>query len=683
MNRSTSLLMVAFVWLAGLACASVTLGDWLTTPEIADLFWPNDVNATVVKLLGGDIEPDALERLQPVLSALSVSLRLAGLTLLAGTVAWMFSPRDQFLNGAVRLGWGLGITWSATGLLWCAAEFVARPFVYHLLAPGMMTLAGITVWYWMTTARRTRNRAADSPPSRGITAWIVLLTFAAGWIAISFCLNERLYANLLIPHGDSTMYEEHLWNVWHGKGFRSYLDQGLFLGEHIQVIHLLLLPFHIVWPSHLMLELAESIALGSCTIPLFLIVQRRTNDHWAAVLVAIAWLFYFPMHYLDIAIDQKTFRPLCLGIPFLFWMIQAAERAHWKRAWICLVVALLAKEDVALITGSVAAVFAVSPRSFDGEPATTRRWGIAACLFSVVWLLAAVLVVIPAFRSGEVVHYSRYFGDLGNSPGELLKTAVTEPLRVLALIFSGRTLQYFVVFAAPLCFLIVRSPLRLATGLLTFVMLSLIQLGTGTDGTGFPPVPYHHFHAPLLVVIFWALASSLQPLFDDEHHSAVRLLPESTRSAALLVLCCSLATGITGSLFPSGTTFWSNETVFGRHRLYFPRPDQPEEQRIIERAAMSDRVAEIIPADARVASTDFIHTRLTHRERSYDYSDYERRVNEPGQRVPADTEYIVIDTGHRYSTIRSAADVPELKEPGTWKLLPDETQGYFLILVRE
>ena len=519
MNRSTSLPVAVILWLAGLVCASLTLSHWLTTPEIADLFWPQDINRRVVSLLGGDIVPDALGRFIPELSALSVAIRLAGLTLFAAAAVWLICPRQEFSKPAVRLLTGLGIAWLGTGLLWCAVELVGRPFVYNILVSGVMSLTGITVWFWLTAAGRAREERTSldarlsTPVSSRSTAaaWVVLLSVTACWIGVSFWLNERLYTNLLIPHGDSAMYEEHLWNVWHGKGFRSYLDQGLFLGEHIQVIHLFLLPFHMVWPSHLLLELAESVALGSCAIPLFLIVRQRTHDHWAAVLVGMAWLVYFPMHYLDIAIDQKTFRPICLGMPFLFWMIWSVQRAYWKRAWLFLVVSLLAKEDVALITGSVATVLAISSQSFEVDSAGMRRWGIAAAVFSLVWLLGSVLIVIPAFRSGEVVHYSRYFGDLGNSPGELLKTAVTEPTRVLAWIFSGRTLQYFFVLAAPLCFLVVRSPLKLAAGLLTFVMLSLIQLGTRADGTGFPPVPYHHFHAPLLVVVFWALANSLAP----------------------------------------------------------------------------------------------------------------------------------------------------------------------------
>jgi hypothetical protein len=82
-----------------------------------------------------------------------------------------------------------------------------------------------------------------------------------------------------------------------------------------------------------------------------------------------------------------------------------------------------------------------------------------------------------------------------------------------------------------------------------------------------------------------------------------------------------------------------------------------------------------------VASTDFVHPRFTHYERSYDYSLYRRTVSGNELRVPDDTDFIVIDTRHRYSTIQSPGDVREIKEePERWALLPDVTDGYFIVL---
>jgi uncharacterized membrane protein len=394
------------------------------------------------------------------------------------------------------------------------------------------------------------------------------------------------------------------------------------------------------------------------------------------------------MHYLDIAIDQKSFRPICLGLPFLFWMIDLAERRKLIAASVCLLLTLSAKEDFALITFPVAVVLAITLRKdhLDTEDSLRSqsnafRWAVAAAAFSIVYLLLTVLVIIPAFRSGDVVHYSRYFGDLGNSPSDLIKTALTEPGRVLSQLLSARTLIYMAVFTVPLALLPLRRPLKLAGGLLTFTMLALLQFDTGGNES-LPPVPFHHFHAPLLPVLFWACAAALNSCKADHRDSSAvrfglrRYLPRfaTARSKAQVILLCCVCTSITGSLTPAGASFWSAESHFGWRSLYRPG----------KRAAMALIALSQIPQDARVASTDYIHTRLTHCERSYDYSQYRRAVNDYQQGVPEDTDFIVIDTSHHYSWIHRPEDVPELTSaPDQWKLLPDQTDGYFIILQRQ
>ncbi|MEZ6062012.1 MAG: DUF2079 domain-containing protein [Planctomycetaceae bacterium] len=738
--------LVGACWAMGWAIA-----EWLSNPVLSMSLWPTDVNLVVGKFLGARITEDSVSwRLE--LSALAVTVRLTGLMLLVASLAW----RRWRWSAPKRLSKSI----RQTACLWLISCCWWPFFLLSDLLPGdglawflgsslplwMMTTAAVTVWVWIRTDEQRSGVREFHLPDSGIRA--ILLVSMAAWIGVSFWMNERLYAGLLVPHGDSAMYEEHLWNIRHGKGFRSYLDQGLFLGEHIQVIHLLLLPLHMLWPSHLLLELAESVALGSCAIPLYRIARRHGASAGAAALLGMAWLLFYPMHFLDIAIDQKTFRPIALSLPFLFWMIDCAERRQFAWATVWMLVALSAKEDLALVTFPLGVVFALragiadrgsrrgnavpggpgeftpksgehgpqevrgatSDTSSDSTSVTSSRlgiwWGAGVAGISIFYLLLAVLIVIPAFRSGDAVHYARYFGDLGGSPSELVRTAMTEPGRVLARVFSFRTLLYLLVFTAPLGFVPWRRPLVLSAGVLTFGMLSLLQLGD--DVGGFPPVPYHHFHAPLLPVLFWACAAACGERFRRAGQSALaghatrwrehvrhmfgqafalsgndrpvnaagppcsRRNLQASNLCRLVFLGC-LFTGITGSQMPTGAMFWSKESSYGWRAMYVPG----------ERAAMVPIVLEQIPMNARVASTDYIHTRLTHRERSYDYSDYLRAVSNYEDRVPDDTDFIVIDTGHRYSTIRHPDQIRELqREPEKWEVLPDRTNGWFIVLKR-
>ncbi|MCR9200296.1 MAG: DUF2079 domain-containing protein [Planctomycetaceae bacterium] len=664
----------------------VTIQLWFTSPLLAAGLWPADIHEIVLLWLGGTLEPSLTGDADYRLPFVSVLLRMA-LVLTLGLLPAVVRHR-AVLPLLRPLTWSLLIP-CVWWMIWLVGdlgvEFAAQ------LAAGAAPLfltgtAAVLVWLCVDrflfkaepsiavgaadTESAAPRRGGPEPASvrHGWPLWTLVIA-AVAWTGVSFWMNARLYAELFIPHGDSAMYEEHLWNVWHGKGFRSYLDQGLFLGEHIQVIHLGLLPLHMIWPSHLLLELAESVALASCSLPIYLGIRRRTGSAMAGLSIGLAWLFYFPMHFLDIAIDQKTFRPLALGLPFLFWLVECTERKKYRWATVCLLLALSAKEDVALISGPLLMVLGTlawkKEKRWSREVAMPLLMGVG----SLVYLVLAVLVVIPWFRSGEVVHYSRYFGDLGNSPGELVKTAISDPLRVVRQAATAQTVLYVLIFCGPLALLPLKRWLPLSAGVLTFGMLALLQFG---DSSGLPPVPYHHFHAPLLVVIFWALACAVT---DPQPPKSFRSA-NSARLGLLVFLLCA-GTGLTGSLMPWGVSFWSSQTGFGYARLFAP---QDEEQR--NRAAMADRIEKLIPMDARVAATDFIHTRLTHRERSYDYSEYLRKVNNYQPGVPPDTDYIVIDRRHRYSIYREPSDVPEIARTDEWELLPDDTNGAYFVLRR-
>jgi uncharacterized membrane protein len=694
----------------------------LTDSQIAQSLWPSDIHQKVALLLGGTAARDFSGSLQVHLPWLGVVIRAIGLSL---TAALCFAALESFRSRYPGADGREGVT-----LATFRRSFLTR--IQNLSTAGFASGIWLVLWFvsslvpWAFPAELMRLTAPLALASVGAACvcsilknhvdqqltvkhesgflvrhrhFVLVVLLTGIWIAVSFRMNERLYAGLWIPHGDSGMYEEHLWNVWHGKGFRSYLDQGLFLGEHIQLIHLLLLPLHMIWPSHLLLELAESFALGICAVPIYRLARRSSGSSAAAMWLAIAWLFYYPMHFLDIAIDLKTLRPSCFALPFLLWGIDLAESGRLKAASVCLLIAMTGQEDFALVIGPVglsiwwehrgkSPMIAVNPDTEVSGNQRISRWGFQVCMLSVVYLLAAVLWIIPAFRNGLVVHYSRYFGELGSSPGELIRTAVRDPGKILQYLISLRTVLYLLVFLVPAGLLPVRSPVRLAAGLATFTMISLIQLGNsdsssaGGAGVGgdLPPIPYHHFHAPLLPILFWAAAGGLKSdrksRAESSRQSRVRKFhfDVTAEQGARFACFCAVLTGVFGSMSPLGAAFWSAESRTGYRQLYVPGP----------RAAEFEKVLPLLPPGARVASTDYVHTRLTHFERSYDYSDYPRAVNQYQPGVPPDTDFIVIDTKHPYSKIRSPQEVPELREhPDRWELLPDITNGYFIVLRRK
>ena len=608
--------------------------------------------------------------------------------------AWLYCRRRMtFIEALIQWGWYGWLWWSVIELwewLWIASGIAGWNSANALLSvTPQFWLAGCLAG-WLTTLMTLDQSNESTISSESSVRWSRRVWIAcAVYIVVFTAMNWLLYFNLLIPHGDSAMYEEHLWNLLHGKGFRSYLDRGLFFGEHIQFVHLFLLPLYVFWPSHLLLEACSSTCLALGAFPVYWMAKRHSGSDRTALAVSIAYLLYTPMQALDIEIDLKTFRPESFGIPLLLLTLDQLDRKSLVGTLFGIAACLTVKEDYSIIFGPLgvwiafsrpAALFAqketratLSTHGWLGSTKSRLLSGMSLSVFSVAYLWLATRVIMPWFRKGVEVHYASYFARFGKTPEEIVRTIVTQPSLVFESLINLETALYAIALLAPLAFMPLLAPLRLAVGLPLFGILCLNELERSRS-------PQHQFHAPLVAILFWTLAAALPRAQQISKKILGRFCSSSSNmemnSSAIvrnLVWTSAFTTGLFFSLSPLGTPFWDLGSTWSWQKLYLPG----------QRAATFPRIQNQIPSTARVASTDFVHPRFTHYERSYDYSDYQRAVNGEG-RIPADADYIVIDTQHRYSKIKNPNEVPEYRDhPEIWELLPDETQGYFIVLKRK
>ncbi|MDB5384674.1 MAG: hypothetical protein JWM11_320 [Planctomycetaceae bacterium] len=521
---------------------------------------------------------------------------------------------------------------------------------------------------WMTTfvclCVRWQAPSITTVPECARTPWSIwFLVFL--YTVVFGTLNTLLYNNLLVPHGDSAMYEEHLWNLLHGKGFRSFIDKGLFLGEHIQVIHLGLIPVYAIWQSHIMLEWCESLSLALGAIPVYHLAARQTQSRWKAICLAGAYLLYVPMQRLDISIDFKTFRPEAFGIPLLLAALNALDGRKWLSFGFWLIAALLVKEDYALIIAPLGiwmAAKALWTKATVGTRLKHSLPGILLSLAAVSYLYWSVKVAIPYFKAGNEVHYAKYFSKFGATTNEILLNLATKP----GLLWNELGTAENFLFGAALIFSLALVPLfspgRLAVGLPLFGALCLNEIARNTQ---------HHFHAPLVAIVFWAAAAGLHNCgrWADWLRSPGRyhlVTADGARFAAIMMLFAASGFHFWHGMDPGGLPFWDSYSgAYWRKKYVATR-----------RAAEFEKVAKLIAVDQRVAATDFVHPRFNHYARCYDYSGYRPEV-------PDDAEFLVIDVHGPYSEIRKPQDVDEYRRhPDRWELLPDSTDGQFYVFRR-
>ena len=112
--------------------------------------------------------------------------------------------------------------------------------------------------------------------------------------------------------------------------------------------------------------------------------------------------------------------------------------------------------------------------------ARRRAAGATIVAAGALWFGLAVDVVVPHFNHGGTSSFYSRYREVGGSPGGVLRTAATHPLRILDKAFDGRSLRYLADLAIPLAGLFLAAPLALVAALpeLALNLLSSVQTQT-------------------------------------------------------------------------------------------------------------------------------------------------------------------------------------------------------------
>jgi uncharacterized membrane protein len=193
-------------------------------------------------------------------------------------------------------------------------------------------------------------------------------------------------------------------------------------------------------------------------------------------------------------------------------------------------------------------------------------------------------VVIPHFNDGQSSDFYGRYSEVGGSPGGIVKTAFTHPVRILEAAFGGRDVHYVWQLAMPLAFVFLLAPLVLVAALPELAVNLLSAVTTQTS---------IHFHYT---------AGLIAPLVAAAVLGAARLRRWAVPVAALVVLAALVGNYHLGPIpgwrhVPGGQTFQSTAQRVTRH----------------------DRIAESalrrIPSNAVVSATNSLGAHLSARRR--------------------------------------------------------------------
>jgi len=413
---------------------------------------------------------------------------------------------------------------------------------------------------------------ADPPQER--SRWGRLTPSVAG-LAVAVTAYVAWFTNvsLDIHHGlgtssyDFGLYDQGLWLLSRFESpFVTLMGRNLF-GDHTSFILLVLVPFYWVFPAAGTLLFAQSLVLGLGAVPVFLYARQRLEREWMALVLAVAYLLHPAVGWTNLEnFHPDSFLGVLVGVA-----IWAALTRRWKTYVAFVVLALLVKEDVALL---------VVPLGIWVALKRDRRIGVLTIVGSLGFMAVAMFVVIRGLIGVPTRNAWRIpFG----GPTGFLRRLVERPGDVVDHLWSDERPWYVFQMLTPFAWLWARRPSVAAIG-------SLVLAANVVSTYWYQ---YHvRYHYSLVIVAPLALGTV---------YGIAAFGPRARTYAVAVVGVVALYTAFLWGPLP-----------FSRNDLAYWAPSNPV-------AAQLREIIEVIPEDAAVSAFHSASAHLAHRQQIYQF----------------------------------------------------------------
>ncbi|MDP2586267.1 MAG: DUF2079 domain-containing protein [Candidatus Komeilibacteria bacterium] len=323
---------------------------------------------------------------------------------------------------------------------------------------------------------------------------------------------------------DLAIYNQVLFNSAHGRWFEFTFHQQYYLGDHLELLLLGLLPIYYFFQHPITLLILQTAILALSAWPLFLIAKTRLTRGWP-LLIALLWLLnpfvqninLFEFHFLPFAIFS------------IFWAFYFYLRDKFPWFLLFIVISLLIREDVSL------AVFMFSPLAIMDKK--SLKWIIWPMALAATWFIIAVKIVAHFSTSG-LFKFLTYYGWLGNSFLQLAVNFFAKPWLVLQRLLTPGNLLLAPLLFLPAGFFCLLKPKYLLLALPIFAQLILSQTNNAVI------VVKLHYVSLLLPPLFIALIFSLDHLQTGQVKTKLALYLKNNWAIVKLILIVSAVYGL-------------------------------------------------------------------------------------------------------------------------------------------
>jgi uncharacterized membrane protein len=369
-----------------------------------------------------------------------------------------------------------------------------------------------------------------------------------------------------------------VWNTLHGRPFwfTHHGDITSGLGDHVELILLLVVPLYGLYNGPETLLVFQSILVSLGALPIYWLAKERLGSGSAGIAFALVYLLY-PALEAAVTFDVHS---LTLAVPFLAYALWAMHTKRYRLFIVMAILAMSCKEDISLLIFMMGIYILLVQRHL--------KVGLVTIGVSLAWFLMAVYVIIPTFRPGGGNEYIYRYVQWGDSTSEIIINIITHPWRVVQVITEGDKFFYWIRLTMPVFFTALLDPLTLFLATPTLLINTL----------GHYPAAYQldlfHSSGPLAVYVTIASIIGLTRIIRFIEPKLKYVRADFLRN--VLVITILAVTVVYQVQF--------GHTPVGR---YFKWPN------VTEHHHKAEQMLTLLPAQAAVAAENNLVPHLSHR----------------------------------------------------------------------
>ncbi|OGY41256.1 MAG: hypothetical protein A2Y67_02245 [Candidatus Buchananbacteria bacterium RBG_13_39_9] len=262
---------------------------------------------------------------------------------------------------------------------------------------------------------------------------------------------------------DLAIFNQVFYNTSFSRLYQFTIHPTSYLGDHFELILLLLTPFYSLCRSPLTLIIIQALFLGLSAIPLFLIAKKHLAP-LAALLILLLYLFN-PVPY-NIAIFE--FHILALAPFFLLWAFYFYDQKKFRTFLIFCLASCAVREDVCLAVFCFGLIALFERRKI--------KWILSPMILSALYFFAS-LKLISHFSSAATYKFLVYYYWLGQTPWEIFLNIFLKFPQVVQRFFTVYNLELILGFLLVFLFLPLLRPKYLLLALAAYLQIFLGFMG--------------------------------------------------------------------------------------------------------------------------------------------------------------------------------------------------------------